>query len=518
LAHAHASGWSRRHLFTAIAALGAVLTTLALAGTARATELVYWNNYSATPATIAFASIDGSGGGTLSMAGLTGPNPIDNPEGMAYDSVTNRIYVASEGNDQILFVNADGTGAGLLPTGSAPVSSPEGVTVDPATQTVYWLNTGTSPDSIGWAKIDGSSAGTLSTAGATIEGPYRIALDPVAGRIYWGNTTTGKEGISYASTNNPGGGNLNVTGAPPISDVSGIAVDNLTGRIYWLNTDHVSFASLAGGGGGQLNLTGAEFDSPYGLSVVDATGKIYWANYNHKTTERANALGFGNLLGGGGGISIATAELNGPQDPLILRSPTGTAAPTIAKAAKTPSQLSCSTGSWAADLPGAFVYQTPRALAYQWTLKGAPVAGATGVSLTATKPGSYACVVTATNQAGSAAQTSAAVKVAAPKIKLTVKKKAKASPGGLATFPIKALNQGDLKSGKARVCVKLTNQAKQALKAPKCKSLGKVKGRGKDAVKVKIKVLPTAATGTYKVTFQVKGSPGKPAQAKVLVK
>lgn len=518
MAHAHAPDSSRRHLFAVIAALGAVLTALALAGTARATELVYWNNYSAVPATIAFSNVDGAGGGTLSLAGLTGTDPIDGPEGMAYDSLTNRIFVASNGNDQILFVNADGTGAGALPTGAATVSNPEGLTVDPATRTVYWLNTGTTPNSIGWAKIDGSAAGLLNTTGATIEGPYRIALDPVAGRIYWGNTETGKEGISYANTNNTGGGNLDLTGAPPIDDVSGIAVDNLSGRVYWVDEDHVAFASLLGGGGGELNLTGAEFDSPYGLSVVDATGKIYWANYNHKTTERENALGFGNLLGGGGGISIATAELNGPQDPLVLRSPTGTAAPTIAKAAKTPSQLSCSTGSWAADLPGAFVYQTPRTIGYQWTLNGAPITGATTASLTATKPGSYACVVTATNQAGSAAQASAPVKIAASKIKLTVKKKAKASPGKLAIFPIKAVNQGDLKSGKARVCVKLTKQAKKALKAPKCKPLGKVNGRGKDSAKIKIKVLPTAATGTYKVTFQVKGSPGKPAKAKVQVK
>jgi hypothetical protein len=61
------------------------------------------------------------------------------------------------------------------------------------------------------------------------------------------------------------------------------------------------------------------------------------------------------------------------------------------------------------------------------------------------------------------------------------------------TFKVKAANTGDLESGNARVCVKLPGAAKQALKAP------------------------SGAVGTYKLTFQPKGAPGKAAKAKVVV-
>lgn len=75
--------------------------------------------------------------------------------------------------------------------------------------------------------------------------------------------------------------------------------------------------------------------------------------------------------------------------------------------------MACSQGSWAADLPGAFLYREPRSFSYSWQLNGAPISG-TGSTITAGSPGSYTCTVTATNQAGSATQTSAAFAVSTP--------------------------------------------------------------------------------------------------------
>ena len=61
----------------------------------------------------------------------------------------------------------------------------------------------------------------------------------------------------------------------------------------------------------------------------------------------------------------------------------------------------------------ALLYRAPRGFAYGWSRDGAPIAGAATSSLTATAPGAYRCQVTATNQAGSATQTSATHSVAA---------------------------------------------------------------------------------------------------------
>jgi DNA-binding beta-propeller fold protein YncE len=503
-----------------VAAIGifvaAFVAAFWMAPQSRAAEVVYWDNYSEN--TVAFANIDGSGGGLLNLAGVT----LDSPEGMAYDTVTNRLFVASSsggpgGTGEILYVNLDGSGAGVLSAPGAPIDTPEGIAVDPVTRMVYWTNTGTN-NSIAWARLDGTGGGALNTSGAPVESIYKLALDPVGGRVYW-TSNPGSESIAFANANNTGGGGtLNLAGATPPENIRGLAVDPAGNRIYWLETtgNRVSFASLGGGGGGDVNMTGSIFKSPYGLAFDPSLARLYWANYNGATKEKAGAIGFVGLAGGGGGINIATTPVYGPQDPLILKSPSA-GVPAVTRSTKSRSSLSCSSGSWAADYPGSFVYQAPRSFAYQWTRNGTPIAGATATTLSAKSAGGFACVVTATNQTGSASQASAVVKVKAAKVKLNVKKKVTAKAGGVAKFNVKAVNQGDLQSRKARVCVKVAKKDKGDLKAPKCRSLGKLKGRGKKGGPLKIAVGKGAA-GTYKVTFTVHGSAGKSVKAKILVK
>jgi len=74
-------------------------------------------------------------------------------------------------------------------------------------------------------------------------------------------------------------------------------------------------------------------------------------------------------------------------------------------------RLSCSRGTWAADLLGSFVYHAPQSFAYQWRLNGTDIGGATAAQYSPNAPGSYTCRVTASNRAGSATQTSAAVTI-----------------------------------------------------------------------------------------------------------
>jgi DNA-binding beta-propeller fold protein YncE len=508
----------RGRIATAAALIALALIALfALTARAQATENIYWNNYKAEPESIAFANVDGSGGGALNLAGAT----FETPEGMAYDTVTNRLFVGSEvdGKGQILFINLDGSGAGALNVGSAPLESPEGVAIDPVARMIYWINTGT-PDSIAFAKLDGSGGGQLDTTGGVLESPYKIAIDPVAGRVYWAN----QKSIGYANANNTGGGGtLNTTGAPAPESITGIVVDPAGGRVYWLDnsdvTGRIGFASLApGGNGGEIKLGGvaAFFDEPYGLAFDPSIGRFYWANYG-QDEDRNGAIGFANLAGGFGGISLLTAPLDGPQDPVVIKSPTGTGAPTIARNVKVRSDLSCANGTWGADYPGSFVYQAPRTFVYQWLRNGAPVAGATATTFTAKTPGTYTCTVTATNQAGTGAQTSAAINVKAAKIKLTTKKKAKAEAGDIVKFKVKAVNQGDLKPKNAKLCVKLPKSAKDDLKAPKCKKASLL-GGAKKTFTIKLKVKGGADLGTDKLTFKVKGAAGKAAKSKIVVK
>ncbi|HET7485056.1 MAG TPA: hypothetical protein VFJ64_06715, partial [Solirubrobacterales bacterium] len=103
------SGISRRTSTIGAAILAiAFAAVLWMASSARAAELIYWDNYGYDPDNVGFANVDGSGGGLLNM----GSQAIESPEGMAYDSVTGRLFVADEtGKGQILAINLDGSGA-----------------------------------------------------------------------------------------------------------------------------------------------------------------------------------------------------------------------------------------------------------------------------------------------------------------------------------------------------------------------------------------------------------------------
>jgi DNA-binding beta-propeller fold protein YncE len=496
----------------------AFVAVLAFAARAQAAETIYWDNYSA--GTVANADISGSGGGLLNLTGAT----LENPEGMAYDSATGRLFIASSGENNdgaIVYANLDGTGAATFSTVGAPVENPEGIAVDPANRTLYWVNAKEGANTIGWARLDGSAGGTLNTAGTTVEAPYRLAVDPVHGKVYWANTEGSPYTIGFANADNSGGGGiLDTSGATPSSSMRGLVVDPATGRIYWLDgtNERISYASLSGGGGGDIDLTGASYDGPYGLALDPSISRLYWGNFS-QGKETLNAIGFAATGGDGfGGITPTSVPVDGPQDPVVLKSPTGTGAPVITRDAKSPAALTCPAGSWAADYAGSFVYQAPRTFGYQWLLNGAAIPGATANALTATKPGAYTCTVTATNQTGSASQTSgAAATVKAAKVKLTVKpRKAKAKAGRVAKFKVQALNQGDLQTGNAKVCVKVPKKARKALKAPKCKPIGKVAALKKKKATLKIKLKPSAK-GSYKVKIQVKGSPGKAVKATVKV-
>ncbi len=495
----------------AFVVLFALLAALVFADRSRAAETIYWNNYSGDPDSIGYAGIDGSGGGALNLSGAE----LKGPEGMAYDSVTNRLFVANAGSNKIVAINLDGSGAADFNPPGAPIIDPDGLVVDPESRTVYWINA--EPDTISWARLDGSAGGVVDTGGVSVDA-YRLTMDPVAKRLYWFDESVDPGVVRYAELNSVGSGVVNISGASPSNSASGIAVEPQLGKVFWLNNSHslVSWASLSGSGGGDLPVVENSFFGPYGLVVDAALNRVYWANYSHGET-RTGALGFLSLAGGGAAIDVPTAPVDGPQDPIVLKSPTATQAPSITRAKGSRAMLSCATGTWAADAVGAFLYQAPRSFAYQWAKNGKQLAGATATTLTAKSAAKYTCIVTATNQSGATASTSAGVKVKAAKLKLTTKAKVGARPGGLVSFSVKAANLGDLKSGKAKVCVKLAGAAKAALEAPKCKSLGKLAGAKKKTVKLELKVLTSAASGTYKLTFQVKGASGKGAKAKVVV-
>jgi hypothetical protein len=394
--------------------ISAALLVLASAPAALGADRVYWGNGGND--TISYANLDGSGGG--GQLNLSGATP-SGPRGVAIDAAAGRIYWANQGNATISYANLDGSGGGgqLNITGTTP-SKPHGLAIDPAAGRIYWANDN---DTISYANLDGSGGGQINVSGATPSDPYGAAIDPAAGRIYWANR--GPSTISYADLNGSGGAELDTPGAS-LNDPHGVVIDPASGTIYAANLNStISFARLDGSGGGLLNLSGATERGAVGLGIDPTTGRLYWGNLGNDTISYVNADG----SGGGGLLNVSGATPSDPRFVALLRAPGAAAAPQISGGWMADAALTCSQGEWAPDVLASFFYRAPRSFSYQWTRDGADISGATQASYTASVGGDYRCRVTATNDAGSTAQTSDPHHVfAPPDTKLT---KAKMDPG-----------------------------------------------------------------------------------------
>jgi hypothetical protein len=143
-----------------------------------------------------------------------------------------------------------------------------------------------------------------------------------------------------------------------------------------------------------------------GVAIDPGTRKIYWSNL------ASGSIRVGSLDGTAPAQTLYSGQTS-PWMVALLRAPLGTGVPQVAGGSAIGQSLSCSSGTWATDQLSAFLYRVPRGFAYQWTLNGAPIAGATTNSLIVSSAGDYRCRVTATNAAGSTTQTSAPVAVTA---------------------------------------------------------------------------------------------------------
>ena len=382
-------------------AIGALVGTVVALATsvsaASAADRIYWANF--VNDTISYANLDGSGGDVLNTAGVT----INDPTGVSLDPAAGRIYWSSLNTNKISYANLDDSGgAADLATTQATVNGPRGLAVDTTSGRIYWANS-LGANAVSFASLSGSGAGgDLNVAGAPVSNPFGLALDRPGGRVYWANL--GSNTIGFARLDGSGGSPLDITGAT-INGPRGVAIDPTTNRLYWLNFtgDTISFASLAGGQGGLLPPNGtATRNGLVGPAIDPAAGRIYWSNSN-----AGGGIAFENLNGvGSANLSITGSAPSSPLLVAILKSPSPTGAPAFTGGSTPGSGLSCSTGSWAADLPGSFLFRAPRSFAYQWTRDGAAIDGATSSSLTADQVGEYRCTVTASNAAGAGSQTS----------------------------------------------------------------------------------------------------------------
>jgi len=375
------------------------LGILAFPGFAGAADSVYWSNYFG-PARISYAALDGSGGGSLPLPGLSALSAA----GIALDPAADRVYWTSPENDAIYYAALDGSGGGKLNTAGAPIDSPSGIAIDKATGRIYWSN----QTSISFASLDGAGGGKLPTPGATPKGAYGLALDSERRMIFWANFDPGPEHFSYAKLDGTGAGDVFPAGVNEGGNMTGIAIDPTSSRLFWGNLSSGIFSSgLDGSGAAALNTTGALATTIRLLAIDPGSGRVFWVN-----EKPVPNISFAALNGSGGGnLPVSGATLQSPSGIAILRSPHLLAGPVVGGVGSGKAPLTCSPGVWSGDLPAAQLYRAVRSVAYQWQKDGADIPGATAETLRPSRPGSYSCRVTASNHAGSTASTSNAIRV-----------------------------------------------------------------------------------------------------------
>jgi hypothetical protein len=381
-----------------------MLILLALPVTAAA-DRIYWVNGSK----ISYANLDGSGGGDLN----TGSGTISGARGLTIDPAAGRIYWSNGPTSHaIAYANLDGSGGGDLTIEGVTRNWPTGLAIDPEVGRIYWGNYQGS-ERIAFADLDGSDGGLVPTTGATANNPTGIALDPEAGRIYWSNENGP---VSYAALDGSGGDDIKIEGTET-GFFEGVAIDPVEERIYWPSykgffpyASVISYAALDESGAANLPTPGATFSFPTGVAIDPVARRIYWAN-----REGAGQIGYVSLDGSGAGLlNTSGATVSASTYPALLMAPAGTGPPQLSRDGGTPEALTCTEGTWAADVPEARFYRAAETIEYRWLRDGVEVPGATQSSFTPTTSGSYACRVTAFNAGGGTPQTSNAVQVNVP--------------------------------------------------------------------------------------------------------
>lgn len=351
-----------------------------------AADTIYWG--SEGTGTIQAANLDGSTITPINLFSVEGA-----PCGVAIDSAAGKIYWANFRYDGIRVANLDGSG--IPQTLFGDEGSVCGVAINPASGKIYWANF--THHTIRVGNLNGTEVASTLFEEPPGSAPSGVVIDPGSGKIYWSNQFSNEirignlDGTEVAQTLISGENN-------PI----GVAINPATGKIYW--------AQLGGGLIRAANLDGSNIttlysleNGPGGVAIDPKANKIYWANFY------SSSIRVGDLDGTGLATTLYSSD-SFSLFPVLLKAPSSTIRPNISGGTKVGKKLTCENGGWANDLPGAFLFQAPGVFQYQWKLNGANI-GTQQKTHIPTIAGSYTCLVTASNKAGSASKLSGIKKV-----------------------------------------------------------------------------------------------------------
>ncbi len=196
---------------------------------------------------------------------------IDNPEGVVYGPEGQLFWTDSETNRLATGTDTEGIGRALSIEG---VQNPQGLALDSIGRKIYWVDN--EANHIRRANFDGSQVETLVETNAS-DNPYGIALDIARGKMYW--TNRGSHNILRANLD---GSQIEVvvtiggTVAP-----FGITLDLTQDKLYWTEAHPVNRVRRANldGSGIELVRSSGSLRMSSAISIDFNTNKLYWAEF-----------------------------------------------------------------------------------------------------------------------------------------------------------------------------------------------------------------------------------------------
>jgi DNA-binding beta-propeller fold protein YncE len=270
---------------------------------------------------------------TSNTSAATTQAGLNHPDGVAYDDVNNRLYVADSGNNRVLVYNA-GTGSlatgmnaayvigqsnfttGTAGSGATGLSSPSELAIDPTGNRLFVtdqshnrvlvfnvsaLNDGlTAVNVLGQADM---SANVTTRNQSTLSGPSGIAYDAIANRLFVSDTGHARVMVWDVGSITDGMNASNVIGKADFIDTSGVTsqsnvtaphgieldagsrrlyVTDSVSRILRFNVSSVSNGMNAEEVYGQVDFVSNAFPrgqngfwNPYGLGIDPITQTLY---------------------------------------------------------------------------------------------------------------------------------------------------------------------------------------------------------------------------------------------------
>jgi YVTN family beta-propeller protein len=205
------------------------------------------------------------------------------PEGVAVNTVTNKIYVANLASDNVTIVDGITNSTITVQVGVRP----RAVAMNEATNKIYVANAGTcaplggscDPGSV--TVIDGATNLTTAVIDPNAISPIALAVNSVTDKIYVANGFSGNVTVIDGATNST----VTVTDPNAITPFA-VAVNSVTNKIYVANNNNLgSFSTMTGNVtviDGATNATTTITDpnaiAPVAVKVNPVTNKIYVAN------------------------------------------------------------------------------------------------------------------------------------------------------------------------------------------------------------------------------------------------